>query len=110
LLVGGGFASEVAHPPGFIAKQGICFFPHGLLRRGKARFMIRQVQPAVVAVQLAALAHLLDQQQNQGLVLHRQRHTTQAFPSRARFILMLLMVGRQHLQNFTLPARRDSGV
>ncbi|MNN96623.1 hypothetical protein D3C81_2156480 [compost metagenome] len=38
-----GFAGQIAHPPGFIAKQRRGFLPDGVLFRGKSGFVIRQM-------------------------------------------------------------------
>ncbi len=54
---------QVTHPPGFIRKQRGGFLPDSLLLRSEARFMIRQVQPAVMAVDISALPHPLDERQ-----------------------------------------------
>ena len=59
----------------------------------------------MVAVNIAAVAHLFNQQQHQRFIFHRQRHTTQAFAPRTRLIAMLFMVSRQRVEDFALPAR-----
>ena len=93
LLVGIRFTGEIANPPGLIAKQRGRFLQDCLLLCGEPGFVIRQMQPAVVAFDHAALTHVFYQQQHQRIVFHWQRHTTQALAPRARFILMLFMVG-----------------
>ncbi|MNL24470.1 hypothetical protein D3C87_1459050 [compost metagenome] len=61
------------------------------------------MQPAVMAVNHPAFARLLNQQQNQRIVFHRQCHTAQTFPAWAWLVLMLLVIGRQRRQHFALP-------
>jgi hypothetical protein len=69
--------------------------------------VIRQMQPAVVAFDHPAFAHVFNQQQHQRIVFHRQRHASQTLAARAGFILMLFMVRRERAQYLTLPARRN---
>lgn len=68
--------------------------PDGLLLCTEARFMIRQMQPAVMTVDVAAFAHLFNQQQYQRFIFHWQRHTSQTFAPVTVFIAMLLMISR----------------
>ena len=44
------FAREIAHPPRIVAEQGFHLLPDRLLLVGKPGFMLRQMQPAVMAV------------------------------------------------------------
>ncbi|CST32433.1 Uncharacterised protein [Shigella sonnei] len=68
--------------------------PDGLLLFAEARFVIRQMQPTVMTEDVAAFAHLFNQQQYQRFIFHWQRHTSQTFAPRTRFIAMLLMISR----------------
>jgi hypothetical protein len=52
-------------------------------------------------------AHLLNQQQYQRFVLHRQRNTPQTFAARSRLVAMLIVIARQRIKEFCLPARRQ---
>ena len=71
--------------------------------------MLRQMQPAVVAVNNAAFAHLLNQQQHQRFIFHRQRNTPQAFAARSWLIAMLIVIARQGIEQLPLPARGERG-
>ena len=71
--------------------------------------MLRQMQPSVVAVNSAAFAHLLNQQQHQRLIFHRQRNTPQPLAARPGLIAMLIVVTRQGVEQFPLPARGKRG-
>ncbi|UMX59475.1 hypothetical protein MJ391_27160 [Escherichia coli] len=66
--------------------------PDGLLLFAEARFVIRQMQPTVMRLRMsAALAHLFNQQQYQRFIFHWQRHTSQTFAPRPRFIAVMLL-------------------
>jgi hypothetical protein len=67
------------------------------------------MQPSVMAVDSPAGAHLLNQQQYQRFVLHRQRNTPQTFAARSRLVAMLIVIARQRIKEFCLPARRQRG-
>ena len=107
LLVGIRFTRQIANPPGFIAKQRGHFLPDCLLLCGEPGFVIRQVQPAVMAFNHPAFAHVFNQQQHQRIVFHRQRHASQALTTRTGFILMLFMVSGERVQDLTLPVCRN---
>lgn len=68
------------------------------------------MQPAVVAFYQPTFAHVFNQQQHQRIVFHRQRHASQAFTSRAGFILMLFMVSGERGQYLALPACCNRGI
>ena len=110
LLFGIRFAGQIPNPPRLIAKQRGYFLPYRLLICGEPGLVIRQVQPAVVAFNHPAFAHVFNQQQHQRIVFHRQRHASQTLAPRARLVLMLFMVSRERVQYFTLPLRSNRGI
>ena len=110
LLVGIRFAGQIANPPRLIAKQRGHFLPYRFLLCGEPGLVIRQMEPAVVAFDRPAFAHVFNQQQHQRIVFHRQRHAPQTLTARARLILMLFMIRCERAQYLTLPACSNRGV
>ncbi len=95
---------QVAHPPRLVAKQRGGLLPDRLLLGIETRLMIRQVQPAMMAMDISALPHPLDERQHQRLALHRQGHASQTLAPWPRLVPVLRMVGGQGIEDLALPA------
>ena len=97
------FARKIAHPPRIVAEQSLHLLPDRLLLVGKPGFMLRQMQPAVMAVDCRSRASA-QSAAAPALHLPSAARCGAGAPGRARLVSMLLMVARKGIQQFSLPA------